>query len=156
MQYKVLIHGETYKKVKNYLKNLRSGNITAGYYLHESLDKTDIGHLSVDALIELIFRTKKPQIFAESAIHGNGSDWNQTELSILGDIAVSVPVTVYDDANHHLPKVHTNPFCATLLCVPGALLRNDTGNTPADWDEVTINGCIDRYRGYVQLPNKHI
>ena len=39
--------------------------------------------------------------------------------------------------------MRAKPLLATLLFIPGALLRNGTGNVPADWDEVTRNGQID-------------
>jgi hypothetical protein len=45
---------------------------------------------------------------------------------------------VFDDGQHTAPQMHPVPFQATLLYVPGALLRNGRGQTPADWDEVTL------------------
>ena len=77
-----------------------------------------------------------PQIFAESAVAGDGSDWNLTELGILGDISIAVPVSVFDNGNHTAPVIHAEPFPGTLIFTPGALLLNGRGNPPADWAEV--------------------
>jgi hypothetical protein len=50
---------------------------------------------------------------------------------------------VYDNGRHRAPDVHSEPFAATLLYTPGALLRNGRGQPPADWAEVVIDGEID-------------
>jgi hypothetical protein len=50
----------------------------------------------------------------------------------------------YDNGKHFKPKVHTTPFSAMLLYIPGALLRNGTGNVPADWHEITRDDQIDQ------------
>jgi hypothetical protein len=148
-QYKILMHQETFQKARYYQKALGTHNITAGSYLANNLGEKDIALLSTEEFVELLAQTKRPQIFAESDVYGDGSDWSQTELSILGDISIAVPVTVYDNGRHSFPKVHENPFRATLLYVPGALLRNGRGNTPADWDKVTMDGQIDDYSYYL-------
>ncbi|MEM7184312.1 MAG: hypothetical protein AAF518_25665 [Spirochaetota bacterium] len=80
--------------------------------------------------------TKKPQIYAESALHGDGYDWNQYELSILGDISVFVPVKIFDNGLHTKPLVYKTPASGFLIYSPGALLRNDKGGVPVDWEEV--------------------
>ena len=71
--YEVLLHAKTYEKAKEYLEKLRGGK-PVGKYLQASLDGMDLSHLTVDELIEVLLRTKQPQIFAESAIVGDGSD----------------------------------------------------------------------------------
>lgn len=81
--------------------------------------------------------TKQPQIFAESAVSGDGSDWNPTELSLLGDISIAAPVTIFDNGSHDTPIPHLPPFQGTLLFTPGALLRNGQARIPADWHETT-------------------
>ncbi|MFO7657976.1 MAG: hypothetical protein R6W78_13015 [Bacteroidales bacterium] len=106
---------KTYEKASSYLKNLKTEKLDPGFYLHQGVLKKDIAHLSPDEFIETIVRTKKPQIFAESAVHGDVSDWNQTELSIMGDISVAVPVKVFDNGRHYHPDVHKVPFDATLF-----------------------------------------
>ncbi|MEL7046653.1 MAG: hypothetical protein AAGL66_16810, partial [Pseudomonadota bacterium] len=119
-----------------------------GYYLREVLAREPIERLDEHALIEALVQTKKPQIYAESEVRGDGSDWNAAELSILGDISFAVPVSVFDNGLHTYPAIHDTPFAATLLYVPGALLRNDRGGVPADQDEVVSNGGINREAYY--------
>ena len=99
--------------------------------------------ITIPQFIEHLLRTKKPQIFAEMSVSGNGSDWNQAELSILGDISIAVPVTVYDNGLHRNPQVHKAPLDGTLLFTPGALLRNGREHKPVDWDEVVNENMID-------------
>jgi hypothetical protein len=101
-------------------------------------------------LIEQLVNTKLPQIFAESKVYGDGSDWNQTELSILGLISFAVPVLVFDDATHAFPSIHKTPFPATLLFVPGVLLRNGRGQKPLDWHVVDRTKQIN-YATYLAL-----
>jgi len=153
--YKILMHGETFQKAKSYLKDLETGKMTPGSYLKHQLRKTDITQLDITKFIELLVRTKHPQIFAESAVSGDGTDWNQTELSILGDIGIPVPVKVFDNGMHYHPKVHDIPFKATLLYIPGVLLRNGKGKIPADWNEVTKNDQIDD-KAYNQLYERRL
>ncbi len=152
--YKVLTHNDTYNKTNRYLDNLKSGT-APGLYLQNQLQSTGLSQINPNKFLELIIRTKLPQIFAESAVYGDGSDWNQTELSILGDVNIAVPVTVFDNGNHYAPTIHDNPFEATLLFIPGALLSNGCGNTPADWNEVTKDGEID-LEGYYRLYERRL
>lgn len=154
-RYRVLAHGKTYEKAHAYLRDLLTDSSSAGSYLQQGMEGMVIDELSVDEFIELIVRTKKPTIFAESSVNGNGLDWNQTELSILGDISIAVPVMVYDNGLHVRPKVHECPFAATLLYTPGALLRSGGNSTPADWDELVANDQII-YDAYYSLYERRL
>jgi hypothetical protein len=140
--YQVLLSQETYHKSIDYLAKLKTGAV-AGAYLQKRLQTLDITQVSIEDFIELLLQTKQPCIFAETEIYGNGSDWNQAELSILGDISIATPVTVYDNGRHVRPEVHIRTFSATLIFTPGALLRNGQSLPPADWEEVTSNGIFD-------------
>lgn len=140
--YSFLLHPLAVARIESYLAALRDGG-QAGVYLHALLQQVDLGLLTFGGFTELLVRTKHPQIFAESTVRGDGSDWNITELSLLGDLSVAVPVTVYDNGLHSLPAVHEEPFPATLLFTPGALLRNGQGCVPADWPEVVTDRGID-------------
>ena len=89
-------------------------------------------------------------------MYGDGRDWNQKELSILGDISIAVPVTIYDNGRHSNPDVHDPPFQGTLLFVPGALLANGRGADPAaDWEKMTEGGQIDP-EGYYRLYERRL
>jgi hypothetical protein len=140
--YTTLLHPSTLDKAAGYLAKLRSGS-GAGGFLQKRLSGHDLQALPLSQFIELLVQTKKPQIFAESSVNGDGSDWNQTELSILGDISIAVPVNVFDNGLHRHPVIHEDPFDATLLFTPGALLRNGRGFTPPDWDEIVATERID-------------
>jgi hypothetical protein len=141
--YKTLVHPDTFQQVKAYHKALQVGQVDAGAYLKSHLAGVDLAQLSPVEFLELLVNTKRPQIFAESTVSGNGSDWSRLELTLLGDISIAVPVVIYDDGRHAHPQIHQPPFDGTLIYVPGALLRNGRGQTPADWEEVTLNGQIN-------------
>ena len=141
--YEILVHPDTFQRVKVYHQSLQAGEVKAGAYLSARLANKDLDSLSPVEFFEQLVNTKRPQIFAESAVYGDGSDWSRIELSLLGDISIAVPVVIYDDGRHTHPQVHQPPFQGTLVYVPGALLRNGHGQTPADWDEVTLNRQIN-------------
>jgi hypothetical protein len=141
--YKILLHPIALQKAEAYRQALQAKETSAGAYLQEVLSGKNISQVGTAEFIAGLLKTKHPQIFAESAVGGDGSDWTLIELSILGDISIAVPVTVFDDGQHTAPQIHPIPFYATLLYVPGALLRNGRGQTPADWDEVIRGGKID-------------
>ncbi|WP_310489217.1 hypothetical protein [Chamaesiphon sp. VAR_69_metabat_338] len=152
--YLTLVHPETKHKASAYLDRLKAGN-KAGEYLHHRLKDLDLDRITIPEFIELLVRTKRPQIFAESAVYGNGIDWNQDELSILGDLSIVTPVTVYDNGKHRSPDLHDLPFAATLIFTPGALLLNGNNITPVDWEEVTTNDEIDA-DGYYRLYERRL
>jgi len=105
--------------------------------------------------IECLLNSKRPQIFAERAIAGDGSDWTLEELGILGDISTGMPVTIFDDGAHVKPDIHDQPFEGFLIYTPGALLRNGMGETPADWSEVHENGVFNQ-QAYTALYRRRL
>lgn len=134
---RILIPDETRTGLVEYEKAIGSGQVQPGVRLSEALKDED-------DLTTALLRTKLPQIFAESAVAGDGSDWNLTELGLLGDISVAMDVTVFDDGRHTAPEVFGETFDAGLVFVPGALLRSGGPAKPADWDEVVDpQGRID-------------
>jgi hypothetical protein len=141
MNYQIIVSEQTFKKAEQYLKDLQSGS-PAGFYLTQKL-LVNINTISTNQLLELLLNTKQPQIFAESSIKGDGSDWNLTELSILGDISIAVDVKIFDNGAHSHPIIHKSPIDGTLVFTPGALLRCDFGFTPADWNEVTLKNNLN-------------
>lgn len=144
LPYRILIHTEVYQKAESYRIHLATTSIKeGGFFLQRELQGKDLAKLNTETFIEYLFATKLPLIFAESEVYGNGKDWSQTELSILGDIGVATSVEIYDDGKHHSPNIHKIPFSATLLFIPGALLCNGKNNIPADWNEVIQDGRIN-------------
>ncbi|MCP4437604.1 MAG: hypothetical protein GY810_01540 [Aureispira sp.] len=153
--YKVILHPETLAKTRTYQKALVEGQKKAGSFLLKKLYGKNISKLSIEEFIEAIVQTKQPQIFAESAVYGDGKDWNLEELSILGDISIAVPLTVFDNGAHSYPLVHKTPFEGMLMYTPGALLRNGKNYTPADWNEVVKGQNIDD-EGYYNLYKRRL
>jgi hypothetical protein len=93
--YHILMHQEAYKKSEAYRIKLASiPSSPASCYLQRELQGKNIVSISTETFIEHLVATKPPLIFAESAVYGDGKDWNQTELSILGDIGVATRVIV--------------------------------------------------------------
>lgn len=156
LDYQTILHPKTWERLERYHQQVGTGAVQTGFYLYKELKQVEqLGFLSTTAFLELLVNTKKPQIFAESAIKGDGSDWNLEELAILGDLSVVMPVEIYDDGNHTQPMVHARPFEGTLCFTPGALLRNDRGNTPVDWVEVVKDGQLDE-EAYYQLYERRL
>ena len=149
LNYQVLISRETFDRATAYLDRLKAG-LSPGRYLQDRWPNIDLQQLTTPKFLELLMRTKRPQIFAEFDVFGDGTDWNQAELSILGDISIVTPVTIYDNGRHLQPDLHQPPFTATLIFTPGTLLRNGHDLPPVDWEEVTIEGEINP-QGYYRL-----
>jgi hypothetical protein len=146
LAYQILLHDQSWVSLAEYHNQLIEKTVVAGAYLQQQLQIAgikDLSELTAEQFLNLLLQTKKPQIFAESAVYGGGTDWNRQELKLLGDIGVACEVTIYDDGRHQNPAVHEIPFMGYLLFTPGALLRNGRNQTPADWDVVNDSGQID-------------
>ena len=154
--YQILIPEETWQKLERYQQDLHSDTLVCGDYLQQALQNEDVFKLDIKVFFEYLINTKKPKIFAEVEIRGDGSDWNQTELSILGDISIAVPVTVYDDGKHFMPEIYKEPFEATLVYVPGALLRSGSKYPPVDFQEVTDNNKNLIFKRYYSLYQRRL
>lgn len=138
MPYDILIPEETRRRLAAYEAQVITGEITPSARLAGVLATSPHGVFTAALL-----RTKPPQIYAETQVAGDGSDWNLTELGLLGDISVGVEVRIFDDGQHDRPQIHPEPLDGGLVFVPGSLLRNDRGQQPADWAEVVYgNGEI--------------
>ncbi|MBM4205473.1 MAG: hypothetical protein FJ194_15185 [Gammaproteobacteria bacterium] len=141
MTYTVIFGREARERISAYAQSIASGAAVPGKYLQEQLGPGGIADGL--KLLETLLQTKRPQIFAESAVAGDGRDWSDIELSILGDISIATPVAIYDDGQHHHPLIHESPFRGTLIFVCGALLRNDIGVSTPDFREVVTGRTID-------------
>ena len=156
MPHTLIIPEKTSTHLAEYLASLRVDRSGAGKRLKDSLAGLELATLTEAGLLDALLKTKPPQIFAESAVAGDGSDWNLTELGILGDISIAVPVTIFDNGHHSAPVPHAEPFKGTLVFTPGALLRNGRGQPPADWAEVTLaDGTLDP-EGYYGLYERRL
>ena len=156
MPAELLVPEPTRLRLAKYLYALQTGSVTPGAYLKRRLHDDSLKTLNADVLLDRLIATKIPRLYAESEVAGDGSDWNQIELGLLGDLSVAVPVTVFDDGRHTAPTVHPEPFQAELIFVPGALLRNGQGQTPADWAEVTTAVGQLNSEGFYQLYERRL
>lgn len=139
--YQFLLSDLSYKKIESYLIDLQTKNQTPGAYLEKQLDAFDLSTIDMASFIDALIQTKKDRIFAESTQYGGDLNWNETELSLLGDISCAVNVKVFDNGSWKTPKVYPKPFDATLLFVPGALLKHDwSPDIKPDFDEVVKDG----------------
>ena len=90
--YSILIPEQTQARAYDYVQALRAGTTRPGALLAARLQETDLNAMTGQQLLGKLFDTKQPQIYAETAVYGDGSDWNLSELSLLGDISIVVPV----------------------------------------------------------------
>ncbi len=142
--YRIVMHGQTWKRIQDYVKRLAVEPDLAGARLRDGLSRLPVPYIDAAWLLIALLDTKQPCIFAESGVKGDGSDWTALELGLLGDIGVSVPVTVFDDGRHTGPKIHPVPLAGTLLFIPGALLVSSEG-IPAD-AHIIVDGEVDQAR----------
>ena len=154
--YSILVPDETLSRLGDYLQAVQAGRAQAGVHLRDRLRSIDLESMTDHDFLGELLETKLPQIFAESAVAGDGSDWNSTELRLLGDVSVGMPVTIFDNGNHRAPIPHRNPLQGTLVFTPGALLYNGRGQTPADWDEATDSGGQFCPEGYYQIYRRRL
>lgn len=165
-EYNLIISEESLNKIQDYKKDIISTTKRPGEYLNQQIKQSlvPLEQLSNIQFIELIMATKKPSIFAESAIMGGGRDWNNTELEILGDINMAFPVTIYDNGvwpqggsyPDHFQQ-HQDPFQGELLFTPGALLKTgeDFAGESPDLTEITNQGRIDQ-QAYNKLVQRRL
>ncbi len=144
--YTFLLHGEVRNRLADYAARLGKNPGIAGARLKKSLERRTDSPPDAAWLLAALLNTKRPRIFAESEVAGDGTDWTQEELRILGDIGVAVPVTVFDDGRKADPRPHEKPFGATLLFTPGVLLAARRG--PSADSGIAPGGTIEpaRYR----------
>jgi hypothetical protein len=154
--YSIIIPEETDHRGADHVHALRDGRTQSGAFLRDRLHGADLRATTGLDLLGKLFDTKRPQIFAESTVGGDGSDWSITELGLLGDVSIAVPVTIFDDGNHGAPTPHVPPFSGMLIFTPSALLRNGRGNTPVDWSETTAADGQLSTEGYYSLYRRRL
>ena len=154
--YSLLLHTDSFRGLQDYRAGLAAHGLAhAGGRLRADLRDQDVASLSDEAFLEHLINTKSPRIFAESAVHGDGRDWNSTELALLGDLGIAMAVRIFDDGHHRAPRIHEQPLTGTLLFTPGALLCNNQGGVAGDWATVTRDGRIDA-AGYGALYERRL
>ncbi len=154
-RYTILISQSSWDDfLETYRLEIAQGGQPGSLLRNRLISKPDATETGLDFLRELV-NTKKPQIFAESAVIGDGSDWTMSELAILGDVSIATPATIFDNGRHQRPNVHADPFLGTLLFTAGALLRNGYGEPPADYLAVTTDHKIDPEK-YYQLYERRL
>jgi hypothetical protein len=155
-RYSIIIPEETTARAADYLHALQAGRSQPGALLRDRLESADLQTMTEQDLLAKLFDTKCPQIFAETAVAGDGSDWSLTDLGLLGDVSIAVPVTIFDDGNHSAPTPHAPAVSGMLIFTPGALLRNGRGHTPADWNEATAPDGQLSPEGYYGLYRRRL
>ena len=156
MPVELIVPEPTRRRLAGYLNALRAGSVAPGEYLRRCLGNCSLADLQAEGLLERLMDTKIPRLYAQSEVAGDGRDWNLIELGLLGDLSVAVPVTVFDDGTHSAPAIHAEPFDASLVFVPGALLRNGQGLPPADWAELTSDGGTLNTEGFYGLYERRL
>lgn len=131
--YSIIVPEDTMARAADYLNGLREGRLQPGALLRHHLQGADLQALTELGLLAALFDTKRPQIFAESAVAGDGSDWALAELGLLGDISVAVPVTIFDDATTVPQRLTYLPFLGCWYtrpvhsCAMGGGIHRRTG-----------------------------
>lgn len=131
-----VMSNESSALITDYLRILKETDIRElveqkkmGSRLYEVLRKSNIQSLTETELVDALLKTTRPLLFAENIDHaqGDGSDWTQHEIMLLGRIArVVKDVTVYskrtlNPSEEDIFNEDEQPN-ATLLFVNGALL----------------------------------
>jgi len=83
-RYSIIVPEDTTARAAEYLKALRLGRSQPGALLRARLQNTDLPVMTEQDLLAALFDTKQAQIFAETAVAGDGSDWHLDELGLLG------------------------------------------------------------------------
>lgn len=181
--YKVTLNQETSSKIKLYLKKIKEhkgglSEILGGRLLKEITNKAEgkrekiedyLKSLNEDDFLNLLLNTKKPKSFAEKATiytsteikteisdSKEESGWNIDEVGILENIAICVPVTIYDDGCHGGgQKVHKAPFEGELLYIPGPVFKGEAAPNLKSYKEIVSNGKFQEDK-FVEIMKKRL
>lgn len=129
----------TVKKAQVYLNGLKDGSKNPGSRLEHILNSQGLvlNDLYAKDLIAALMNTRLPQMFAESGVVLDGTDWSIDENSILADIVLSTTGTsAYNNGAHRGQRDHNQPLEVHFLYTSGALLRNGHRNLTSDMREV--------------------
>jgi hypothetical protein len=156
---KYLYSDKTLTKANVYLKQLQSGEKTPGMHLGACLkrDGRDIQSIEGRDLITMLMNTRQAQIFAESDVSIDGSDWNIEECSILGDVSFNTTNTVaFNNGAHVNPTNHVAPLPVNFLFVASALMRNGRNNPTPDMKELLNHDNSLNEEAYFELYERRL
>ncbi|XP_055314414.1 uncharacterized protein LOC129575260 [Sitodiplosis mosellana] len=149
--YDVVLSQESLDMIVSYKNDLFASKAKPGTYLKKVLDarKSLLDQTSAEKFVEYMLLTKKPKVYATEEIRVDGTDWNETEFQILGDLNIAMNVEIYDngvwDPNEPAFRVHNPPLNGALLFTNGPLLRSRSvvGMTP-DLKQIISGDDIDQ------------
>lgn len=144
--YSVILSESTLAMVNTYRNALSLKSAKPGAILERLLsnERINLEETSDEDFIQLLLWTKIPMIFVESEVSGDGTDWNQMELRILGDLSIAMKVLIYDNGiwstrDTHF-RQHIRPINGFLLFMPGPLLDG----AACDLQEIIENNAISQ------------
>uniref|UniRef100_A0A8D8Y8X8 Macrodomain effector MavL domain-containing protein n=1 Tax=Cacopsylla melanoneura TaxID=428564 RepID=A0A8D8Y8X8_9HEMI len=150
--YTIVLSETSLDKIISFKNDLLSEKLVAGAYLKKSLDTfskqgVSLEQMSNEQFIDLLLSTKLPKVFG-SSIKCDGTDWTRTELLVLGDVNIAMPVEIYDNgvwvlSDGHF-RTHDPPLQGELLFTPGPLLRGKKMKLPPDLEEISTGASIDQ------------
>ena len=105
----VLLGASTGLRLQRYAADLAAGAVP-GARLQAVLDALPARPRTVEAMLDALFRTRLPMIFAESAVRGDGSDWTADFA-----IKVGIPMTTAGmPPRASMPGRSMPPCCSRL------------------------------------------
>jgi hypothetical protein len=75
-RYSILIPDKTMARAADYLHALQGARSQPGVLFRDRLEGADLQTMTQQDLLAELFDTKCPQIFAQTAVAGDGSDWS--------------------------------------------------------------------------------
>ncbi|XP_054283925.1 uncharacterized protein LOC129000884 [Macrosteles quadrilineatus] len=150
--YVLLLSDQTAQLLAEYKMQILSNELKPSFNLKVHLQNSKpLPELTNEEFLQLLLLTKKITCFAESEISGDGSDWNPTELRILGDVSVAMSAMAFDngvwDVHEKTFKTHDPPVPVKLIFTPGPLLHGSRfRSTTPDFDDISDHGQISQVR----------
>lgn len=137
-----------------YLEALQNGTKNPGAYLAQQMTRSNrtFADLSAKDLVTVLMNTRRPQLFAESQVRLDGSDWTLEEHAILAGISFMTQGThAFNNGEHNARQVrrYTPPLPVNFVYISGALFRNtQTGLSNDLTTVINDNGMIDENKFY--------
>lgn len=148
MPYQVVMSENALKAARDYKQQLINKQATAGHYLTQQLSGKDLRVMTDQDFITCLMQTRKPQIFAESAVAIDGSDWNSQESALLGAMSVSMNAQAFNDGA--FAGQQNQEQSIRLIYTAGPLLqvqydrKGDKVKRSPDYSKAVKDGKIDQ------------